>query len=96
VSEKDDLDNLLKSPGWLMLKDYARKEWRENYPAKVKMAIQHAKGDNLSLSAAVEAVDAASDAINALLSWPQERLQRLAQIVEAEHAVTGPSRRGTL
>lgn len=75
TNEKDDLDSLLTSPGWLRVVNWARTEWADGYPAKVKMAIMKAKEQGSDIAAAVEAVDAAADAVNALLSWPSNRLR---------------------
>ena len=71
-------------------------EWREHYPEKIKSAIMQARTSNGDLARAVAEIDAAADAINALLSWPGERVaaaehQRLESLQPASF-----SRRGSL
>lgn len=82
TDEKADLDNLLKAPGWLRLLEHARHEWVVGYPAKVKLAIQQARADGTDVASAVASVDAAADAINALVSWPGERVKFLQKQIE--------------
>ena len=56
----------------------ARIRWGgEGYGREIKLAIQTALGKHTSVEAAVQAVDAASDAVNQVLSWPEEQLRRL-------------------
>jgi hypothetical protein len=81
-TERDDLDALLKTPGWLRLLERARKDWTEGYPAKIKLAITKAQQERSDVSAAVAAVDAASDAVNAVLSWPADRVKQLTAMRE--------------
>ncbi len=78
-TERDDLEQLLKAAGWLRLLEFARVEWRENYPVKIKQAIQQARDAGTDIGEAVSRIDYASDQINRLLSWPKERVARLNQ-----------------
>ena len=94
--EKADLEGLVLSPGWLRLLEYARVEWRENYPAKMKLARMNAKKDGEDAGVAMDRVDAAADAVNALLSWPKERLAGMQARHVRDHAEPSMSRRGTL
>jgi hypothetical protein len=98
MSQREDLENLLKSPGWLLVVEQAREEWATGYPRKIKMAIQSARESGQDIAAAVSAIDVASDAVNALMSWPGERLKKLVMKDEAQAMTTtgwpDPSRRG--
>lgn len=85
TTEHADLENLLKSPGWLRVLERAREEWKDGYPAKIKLAIQEARDKGEDVASAVVKVDYASDEINRLLSWPKERL---AQMTRASAEVT--------
>ena len=76
-NEIEDLDNLLKSPGWLRFTAHVREEWSVGFSRKVKGAIQKAREERRDLGEAVAAVDSASDEVNAMLSWPQYRLTTL-------------------
>jgi len=89
------LEGLLTHPGFLMFREYARQQWGgDGYGRRVKVAIATAKERHEDIAAAVAAVDAAQTEINALVSWPMERAKQLRMMVEAEHAVSGSSRRG--
>ena len=95
--EQEDLDNLVKSPGWQRVVAQARLEWVTSYPVKIKQAIAQARQAHESSDAAVQAVDAANDAINALVSWPQSRLNALKGFSEAiVRQASDPARRGGL
>ena len=76
-TEQEDLESLVKSPGWLTLMEHAKREWVTGYPLKVKTAIAEARATKHSAEVAVQCIDAASDAVNALLTWPTQRLQQL-------------------
>lgn len=76
-NEKSDLEQLLSSAGWLRVLERARVDWRDGYPAKIKQAIFDAKANRENIESAVASIEAASDAINQLLSWPKERLAQL-------------------
>lgn len=90
-NEKADLEQLLASGGWLRLVERARVDWKDGYPAKIKLAISDARQKNADIAAAVGAVDYASDEINRLLSWPRERL---AQIERGKDVTTTTFQRG--
>ena len=89
TDEKAELEALVTSPGWLRVLEHARQEWKEDYPAKVKLAMQGADP-----GIAWNRVDAASDAVNALLTWPKERLRVMAERQAREAEPFSVSRRG--
>lgn len=75
IEEKDALDNLVKSPGWLIFLEHAKKEWGgEGTGRRMKLAISGAKD---AIAVEVQKVDFASDEVNILLSWPAKRVKQL-------------------
>ena len=96
--EREDFQTLLTHPGWLRVVDLARQEWNLGYGQKVKLAILAARTAQQDVGAAVDAVDRASDAVNALLSYPSDRLKHLEARREAQETLTPfpLSRRGSL
>ena len=93
--EKQELHDLVLSPGWLRLCEHARLEWRDGYPQKMKLARMNAKAEGEDAGVAMDKVDAASDAVNALLSWPKERIAAIESRHERDHAEPAISRRGS-
>jgi hypothetical protein len=75
--EREELETLLMSPGWLRLLTYVRQAWKDDYPQKIKMAIRDATEKNQNVAEAVLRVDAANDEVNAVMSWPKQRVQQL-------------------
>lgn len=73
--EKDDLESLLKSPGWLRFRDAQVSQWQD----QITDAMASAANDRDDLMALhkIRQVLAAQRAILTALSWPSERLQRL-------------------
>ena len=92
ATELDDWETLLTHPGYLRLLTYARQEWADGFNAKIKLAIVNARTQQRDVAVAVETIDAQNDAINALLSVPQMRIQQLL----TKQAEPDPSRRGGL
>lgn len=97
ATEREDLENLVKSGGWLRFVQYVQAEWKDGYPGKIKLAIQQARQESRDLGEAVAGVDLANDAINVVMSWPKDQLRKIAvkeiTPAELEGAV---SRRGGL
>lgn len=94
MSELDDLTKLLKSPGWLRLGEFARSQWTDQLGRHVSQASDDR--DDLVALNKLRQVVAAQKAIEALLSWPAERIARLEQVVAQERAPMSLSRRGGL
>lgn len=94
MSEHEDLTNLLKSPGWLRVGEYARLHVTENLNRHVAQAADDR--DDLMALNKLRQVIAAQKAVEALLAWPAERIQRLEQGVAVEHVPQSLSRRGGL
>lgn len=80
--EREDLAALLLAPGWHRVVAHAKERWAgEGYGRRMKEAIT-GSADPVS---AVKSVDAASDAVNEILSWPIDRAKQLQQ--QHEHAL---------
>lgn len=93
--EREELEELLKTPGWRRLVDYARRTWAgDGYAQKLKLAINDAKAAGTNVAEAVERVDASNEAINAVLSWPAGRVQALER-QETRRSLPFLNRRGS-
>ena len=78
-TEREDWDALLSHPGWLRLVGYAKSHWGGSaYRVKVDQAIAKAEADKTDVAGAVKTVNAISDEVNRLLSYPRERVKALA------------------
>lgn len=78
--EREELEELVKMPGWRRLIDHARADWAgDGYAQKLKIAIRDAQASAQDVGEAVQRVDAANEAVNAVLSWPTARLQALTR-----------------
>jgi len=92
LEERDALDNLVKSPGWLLFLEHARKEWGgEMYGRRIKLALGH---DLSQVPMLVKSVDYANDEINILLSWPGKRVKDLTPSESASVTTTSFARGG--
>ena len=89
MTETEEIASLLTHPGYLRLLERARAEWVVGYPGKVKLAVQKALEGEKDVGAFVLAVDAACDAVNAMLSWPEHRRRELE--AQASKAAQPPS-----
>jgi hypothetical protein len=98
-TEREDLEQLLTSPGWLRFTDYAKREWGPvGYGRKLKQAVSQAIEHKQDAAVAVQRVDAVNDEINALLSYPNHRINELLALEAQRKQAQEPplSRRGTL
>lgn len=99
TGEREDLESLLSNPGWLRLMAYARKTYAgDSYAKRIKAAIASAIAAKADVNAAVQAVDAESNAVNDVLSWPGERAKQLLALEDQRQRELQPqlSRRGNL
>lgn len=96
TDEKQDLDNLLKHPGWLRLVEHGRQE----IEARLSLALNNAANerDDLLALQKLRQVVAAREALEALLAWPKLRHSALVRSNEKFDESQGPvlSRRGSL
>lgn len=95
ATEKEDLDQFVRSQGWLRFKQHVEKDWDARFQALVRQAITGAD-DQINMRK-LQQVMVAKDAIEQLLKWPTERLSELERAEQgrlaAEHI---PMQRGGL
>ena len=94
MSEHEDLTNLLKSPGWLRVGEYARVHITEHLTQHIASAAND-RDDVMALNK-LRQVIAAQKAIEQLLAWPAERIAKLEEATARAQAVPSLSRRGGL
>ena len=94
MSEHEDLTNLLKSPGWLRVGEYARVHITEHLTQHIASAAND-RDDVMALNK-LRQVIAAQKAVEQLLAWPAERVAKLENVTAREQAVPSLSRRGSL
>lgn len=75
--EYEDLEALLKAPGWLRFYNAMTKQWREEYDMHVNKAA-NVTDDALALSQLRQVV-AAKKAVLAAIEYPKERLRQIDQ-----------------
>lgn len=80
--EIEALRDLLQHPGWAVFLAHARSEWGgEGYGRRMKVAIASVPPGPeraYALADAAERIDRAESEINALLTWPRERVAALS------------------
>ena len=95
MSEHEDLSNLLKSPGWLRVGEYARVHITEHLTQHIASAAND-RDDVMALNK-LRQVIAAQKAVEQLLAWPGERIRHLEQQTAVAHGgMSSLSRRGGL
>lgn len=94
--EYEDLEALLKAPGWLRYKHALEKQWRDEYDAYVNKAA--ADADDAMAMSKLRQIIAARKAILAALEYPAERLRSIeaAAKTRALDTTIPLSRRGSL
>lgn len=76
TDEKTDLEQLLSSPGWLRFLEHARVSWKEQLPGRIQAAAELGTTEAEKGAAMLKVLTVANE-VNALVSWPSERLKRL-------------------
>lgn len=89
-SERDDLDALLTSPGWLRFKAWAESEYG---PAILARAAD--EPNELEALSKLRQARAIKGAVDVMLTWPQRTIANHAR-QDAHRAVDAHSRRGGL
>ena len=94
--EREDLEALLKAPGWLRFVNAQRKTWEEEFSKFVRQATNDTN-DAAALTK-LRQVIVARDAVLAALTYPDERLRGLTDMEHARVLSTNVplSRRGSL
>lgn len=90
TTEKDDFENLVKSPGWLRLRAHAKQQWTDDLATQMRAAVGTA--DDVLALQKMRQVIVAKDAIERLLQWPDDQLKKWA--VAAEPFVARVTRTG--
>jgi hypothetical protein len=96
ATEKEDLDQLIHTNGWLRFAQHLEREWADRFQQLVRTAISD-PNDTTALRK-LQQVVVAKEAIEASVKWPS---QRIAELERAEQARTEAnqftmSRRGSL
>ena len=87
---REDLDNLVKSPGWKRLKAWAQSEWSDRLLTHTEQAANTA--DDVQALNKLRQVIAARRAVEMVLGWPDEQIKRLD--APAPHSAVTLSRGG--
>lgn len=97
-AEREHLEQLQTSPGWLVFVAYAKSEWGSTEMVrKMKRAIVEATERREDPAQAVLRVNAAHDAVNDLLMYPRTRVSQLLGGEESrKREAESLSRRGAL
>lgn len=75
--EREALQDLITSPGWLLFKEHARLQWGpEGYGKKIAAVMARYADDALALGLELRKVHTATEEINVLMKWPDERLKK--------------------
>lgn len=94
TDEKQDLDNLMKHPGWQRFAAYSNAE----IDTRLNAALENAANgtDDVVVANQLRQCIAVKQAIRMLLAWPQARMTMLRE-ADAKREPSGQmSRRGTL
>jgi len=94
TDEKQDLDNLLKHPGWQRVVEYATKDIAN----RIKTAQRNAANETNDIMALNQLRQclAAEQALETFVAWPQARLKALEHAAAQTTTSGQMSRRGTL
>ena len=90
--EKDDLENLVKSPGWLRFKEQQETYWRDTLLGAIASAANDSN-DAVSIGK-IRQIVAAQQAVLRSLEWPKEQAERLRQKEQAVAHTPSLSRGG--
>ena len=88
--EREDLDALMKAPGWLRLKNAVEKEWVGRFDDYVTAAVS---GQRDAVQELVK-LTAAKSAVLAALQYPQERIRQIDAAVKERTATEVMARGG--
>lgn len=76
-NEKDDLEQLLKSAGWLRYEQHLKDYWQRELSTHIAAAADD-REDAFAIQK-IRQVIAAQKAVQQALAWPKERLARLTR-----------------
>lgn len=93
-NDAEDLDDLLRHPGWALVVAHAKTFWAEQFEQQMAQAVNDT---NDALAAGkMRQVIAAKRAVAAILDWPDERIRQLAVSASNRTPSDTESRRGRL
>lgn len=92
--EREDLDALVKSPGWHRVKAWAKHDLAQNMTQATEAAADLT--DDVVALGRLRQVIAAKKAVEMALNWPEERLAKLVSDAAGQEREPSYSRRGGL
>lgn len=90
--EQTDLENLVKSPGWLRFQQAQDAHWQAALSKEIATAAND-RDDLLALQK-IRQIIAAQRAVQMALAWPQERIRALVEHERLVHAAPTMTRGG--
>lgn len=78
TDEQTDLDNLLKSPGWLRFTQAQEDHWQVALSREIATAANDR--DDLIALQKIRQIISAQRAVQMAMAWPQERIRTLNQV----------------
>lgn len=96
-TEREDLEDLIRHPGWLQVCHENRIFWVEQIADRLRSAVNDTD-DAMALSKMRQLI-AAKDAVERFMTWPKEKLMTMARQANVEVSVEDSfahSRRGSL
>jgi len=77
MNDREALQDLVTSKGWLLFKEWARVQWGpEGYGEKIAAVMHRYADDALALGQELRKVHTATEEINVLMKWPEEQLKK--------------------
>lgn len=93
-NEQADFENLIKSPGWQRVCEYATAQWTHGIAQHISAAVND-RDDSIALQK-MRQVIAAKSAVEQLIAFPDERLRLFASKAATTAIPKTHSRRGGL
>lgn len=84
--ELEDLEDLVKHPGWLRLTDWAKNEWTARIAQHTEKAANEV--DDVKALHTLRQVLAAKNAVELVLGWPVEKVRQERIKAHAAHTPT--------
>lgn len=75
--EREALEDLVTSPGWLLFKEHVRQKWGdEGYGKQLSAVMARYTDDPLALGQELRKVQTAMEEVNVLIKWPDDQIKR--------------------
>lgn len=75
ATEQEDLENLLRHPGWLYFKQHAEKQIGDELASHMRVAVNDT--NDVAALQKMRQLIVAKDAVERLMKWPDERIGKL-------------------